>query len=290
MEPNDIVPDAGDIGGAGQLVSTTLADARHARVELLLSSGGPVSWRFRPSVASLLWVRSGLREGCLDVHGRGARAHVSATKSLFFYPAQARFDGEFVVDPVCDYSVVFLDPESTTAPGIRLPVEPMLGFAHEPLVRGLRDLREEAEREDGLFDLYAEGWATLAMAHLVRLAGRAPDGRSDRGSGLPVASLRRVEEHVRSRLAERLTVDELADAAGFSRRHFTRAFRRSVGLSPLSFVRDMRIEEAKRRLETGGWSIASIAVELGFGHPQHFSTAFRLATGLAPSEYRRHFR
>jgi AraC family transcriptional regulator len=90
-------------------------------------------------------------------------------------------------------------------------------------------------------------------------------------------------------LAERLTVDELADAAGFSRRHFTRAFRRSVGQSPSSFVRDMRIEEAKRRLETGDQSITSIAVEFGFGHVQHFSTAFRLATGVAPSEYRRHF-
>ena len=75
--------------------------------------------------------------------------------------------------------------------------------------------------------------------------------------------------------------------ARFSRRHFTRAFKQSVGQTPLRYVHEMRINEAKRLLAAGKQSITLIAVDSGFSHVQHFSTAFRLATGATLSEYRR---
>jgi AraC family transcriptional regulator len=286
--PNSVVPRAGYRSVGGQLVGATVAGARHARVELLRrSSGGVIPWQFRQPAATLFWFRSGFRRFRLDIDGRGIEAGMSAANTLCYFPAQVPIDGEFVVDPLCDYAVVFLDPELATARGMPAPDRPFVGFTHERLICGLRDLTREAARPDSVFELYAEGWALSSMAHLVRLTGGLAGNASDRGTGLPAASLRRVEDYVRSRLSERLTVDVLADVAGFSRRHFARAFKQSVGQTPLRYVHEMRINAAKRRLAAGERSITSIAADSGFSHSQHFSTAFRLATGATPSDYRR---
>jgi len=86
----------------------------------------------------------------------------------------------------------------------------------------------------------------------------------------------------------KVTIDELAGIAGFSQRHFIRAFQRSVGQTPLRYVRTLRLEEATRRIAQGESSITSIAIECGFSHVQHLSNSFRQATGMSPSQYRRH--
>src|ERR1700754_3733454 len=106
MTPNDVVAPAGYRCVGGQLVSATVAGARHTRVELLRrSSGGVIPWRFRQPAAALFWFRSGFRRFRLDIDGRSIEAGVSAGSALCFFLAQVPVDGEFVVDPLCDYAV-----------------------------------------------------------------------------------------------------------------------------------------------------------------------------------------
>jgi AraC family transcriptional regulator len=223
----------------------------------------------------------------LDIDGRRFGADASAASGLCYFPAHARIDGEFVVDHLSGYTAVFFDSGLMSDHGLRAPEQSMIGFGHGPLTRGLLELATQAPRPDAAFSLYVEGWALQSLAHLVRLAGQRPvPGTTGRVKGLPTASLRRVEERVRSRLAEPITVDELAEVAGFSRRHFLRAFKQSIGQTPLRYVQDLRLDEAKRQLIAGKRSITAIAIDCGFSHVQHFSTAFRKATGLSPTQYR----
>jgi AraC-like DNA-binding protein len=105
--------------------------------------------------------------------------------------------------------------------------------------------------------------------------------------GLSAASLRGVQDYIHSNLPATITLVELSRVAGLSRRHFLRAFRESVGDTPLGYVRTLRIEEAKRRLSQGSQSITEVALDCGFSHAQHFATAFRRATGLTPSAFHR---
>ncbi len=86
---------------------------------------------------------------------------------------------------------------------------------------------------------------------------------------------------------ESWTVVRLARHANVGRAAFARRFRDAVGTSPLSYVREHRLDLAERALITEpDTTIAAIARRGGYASPFSFSTAFRRYRGLAPSETR----
>lgn len=92
---------------------------------------------------------------------------------------------------------------------------------------------------------------------------------------------------VREHLDERLTVDTLADRAGMSARHFTRAFIAETGTTPSKAVERLRIEAAKTRVQAGGESIEQVARTTGFRDPERMRRAFIRAFGQPPQAVRR---
>ncbi|MEA5366978.1 helix-turn-helix transcriptional regulator [Amycolatopsis sp., V23-08] len=91
---------------------------------------------------------------------------------------------------------------------------------------------------------------------------------------------------MRDRLGERLTIDDLARAAMFSKFHFTRVFLRTTGLSPGRFLSAMRLAEAKRLLTTTTISVADISHQVGYNSVGTFSARFSGSVGVSPSGYR----
>jgi AraC-like DNA-binding protein len=94
---------------------------------------------------------------------------------------------------------------------------------------------------------------------------------------------------MRDNLGDRLTVDDLARAAMFSKFHFTRVFLRSTGLSPGRFLSALRLAEAKRLLATTTISVADVSHQVGYNSVGTFSSRFSGSVGVSPSGYR-HFR
>ncbi len=82
---------------------------------------------------------------------------------------------------------------------------------------------------------------------------------------------------------------ELAEAVLLTERTLLRRFRASVGRTPVQYLQAVRIERAKRLLETGGESAGEIAAMVGYADATAFFKAFRELTGLTPGEYRRRF-
>nr|WP_244443271.1 AraC family transcriptional regulator [Bradyrhizobium sp. Ai1a-2] len=246
-----------------------------------------MEWHFRQPEVTLFWFRGGAEDLQGTVDGRNGGFRFNRHLNLALFPACTEIQGEWLVGPSLDYVVVFLDPGFVRT---RLKADidrPLIGFAHEPLTRGLGELCQEAVAPDNVFDLFAEGWSTQALAHLARVTRLAhQEGRTSRG-GLPARTLRHVEEYIRSRLAEPISLGDLCGVAGLSKRHFLRAFQESVGTSPHRHVLNLRIEEAKRRLAGSDEDLTTIAFASGFSHSQHFSTTFRRATGMTPSAFRR---
>ncbi len=91
-------------------------------------------------------------------------------------------------------------------------------------------------------------------------------------------------------LDERLRVDELARAAHMSRRSFIRAFKDSTGTTPATWVRERRVEEARRLLEMTELPVDTVAAQCGFASPITMRQNFAAAYATTPSEYRRRFR
>ncbi len=90
-----------------------------------------------------------------------------------------------------------------------------------------------------------------------------------------------------SRLGERITLQDVADAVHASPFHFARAFRQHAGVPVHRYLTQLRLRSALERLAEGADDLAALAAELGFASHSHFADAFRREFGLAPSAARR---
>lgn len=86
-----------------------------------------------------------------------------------------------------------------------------------------------------------------------------------------------------------LTVDRLAHHAGMSPRNFSRTFKQEMGMSPAQFVTRVRVEEARRQLESGAESLKQVAARCGFADEQNLRRIFHRLLGISPMEYRDRF-
>jgi AraC-like DNA-binding protein len=100
------------------------------------------------------------------------------------------------------------------------------------------------------------------------------------------ARMLRVREHVTAHLAGSLRLGELAEVAGMSPFHFAHQFKKSTGLPPAQFVREQRIEAARRLLLTTSMPLRAIAPRTGFADEHELSRVFRRLTGSTPSAIR----
>ncbi|USI73448.1 GlxA family transcriptional regulator [Sphingomonas morindae] len=94
---------------------------------------------------------------------------------------------------------------------------------------------------------------------------------------------------IRANLDKDLSVPLLAGAAHMSPRNFARVYQRETGLSPARAVELMRIEAARRLLETAGDPIQRIAHRTGFGDDERMRRAFVKTLGVSPNAYRARF-
>lgn len=89
------------------------------------------------------------------------------------------------------------------------------------------------------------------------------------------------------RLGEKITLQQIADAACMSRFHFARLFRMSTGYSPMEFLLHARLEQAKVMLRDGVMPISDVAATMGFADQSHLTRHFRRAVGMTPLQYAR---
>ena len=92
--------------------------------------------------------------------------------------------------------------------------------------------------------------------------------------------------YVRSHLNEPLDGDSVAEACGVSRKTLCTRFKVETGETFAAYVRRVRIERARRLLDTSEFDISRIAYQTGFSSQSHFQTAFKEATGYTPREWR----
>ena len=92
--------------------------------------------------------------------------------------------------------------------------------------------------------------------------------------------------YVRSHLAQQLDGESVANALGLSRKTLCTRFKNETGETFAAYVRRLRVERARRLLDTTDYEIAQIAYQTGFSSQSHLQTAFKSATGLTPREWR----
>ncbi|HEY4401667.1 MAG TPA: AraC family transcriptional regulator [Acidimicrobiia bacterium] len=101
--------------------------------------------------------------------------------------------------------------------------------------------------------------------------------------------LLRAKDLADARYSEALGVDDLARAAGFSRAHFSREFRRAFGESPHTYLLTRRLERAAALLRNTDHSVARICFDVGLQSVGSFTTTFTRTYGTSPTAYRASF-
>jgi transcriptional regulator GlxA family with amidase domain len=98
-----------------------------------------------------------------------------------------------------------------------------------------------------------------------------------------------VQAWLPDHIHEDLDVGVLARRAAMSPRSFARVFRRETGTTPAAYVEALRVEAARRLLETTDLTIAGIAAAVGIRHAETLHRAFRRRMATTPQQYRDHF-
>ena len=109
---------------------------------------------------------------------------------------------------------------------------------------------------------------------------------SGRHRMLAPKQVRRAREFMESRLQESLSLQEVADHAGVSTRSLSRAFQLQYGMSPLQWLRTLRLDRIRSDLRSAssGASVSEVAMRWGWSHLGRFAAAYRQRFGEAPHE------
>lgn len=105
----------------------------------------------------------------------------------------------------------------------------------------------------------------------------------------PARHLLRARDLADAHFAEPLGVDEMAAAAGLSRAHFSREFRRAFSVSPHAYLLRRRLERAAALLRNTDNSVAEVCLAVGLQGIGSFTTSFKRAFGKTPTQYRASF-
>lgn len=122
---------------------------------------------------------------------------------------------------------------------------------------------------------------------VVGLAGVMRPYEGAAVSGSVSARLGPALKEVLRRYGERITVPHLASLCNLSVSQFQRDFSRCFHRSPSQYILEIRLQMARRRLETGDDAVGVVALECGFFDQAHFTRAFTKAHGISPNRYRK---
>ena len=185
-----------------------------------------------------------------------------------------------------------LDPEFVRNAALEAHLSPDFEFtetyaAEDPLLRQLGlALLAESQNETSEGRLYVDSLIHTLIFHLLKHYTTAGQKIASIAGGLPGYKLNRVKEFIHENLHEDLGLAEIAAAAGLSRFHFARAFRKSTGQTPQQYLTEQRIEHAKKLLAASDMPLVEISMQAGFKNQSHFTTLFRRLTTYTPKGWR----
>jgi AraC family transcriptional regulator len=175
----------------------------------------------------------------------------------------------------------------------QLVLKEQAGF-HDPLLTQIaRTLWNELRDGAPTGKLFAESATQMLTLQLLRHYsswGKDISALESTSHRLTPQQLQKVIAYIQDHSSEDLTLDVLAQQAGFSPYHFARLFRQTTGETPHQRVLRERLQHAQRLLQSTSLPLAQVAVETGFADQSYLTRVFKQALRVTPSAYRRECR
>lgn len=100
------------------------------------------------------------------------------------------------------------------------------------------------------------------------------------------AEVLKAQEYIEANFQDKITVDELCDMFGVGRRTFERRFKKATSNTIVEYVQRVKIEAAKKNLETGRKTVNEVMYDAGYTDAKAFRDVFKKITGVSPIDYR----
>jgi AraC-like DNA-binding protein len=232
-------------------------------------------------------IRGAAKSGENYLDGRKVEFRPRPDGSLVYIPPGCRWSGWDEGDAEGCYLMITVAREffanlSTRLTGVGA-LRPELGFRDLPIQCLARQIAGEISHDDSIRDLIVEGHLAAIFGLLQRRSRTS--GRVSKG-GLSPGVLKRVIERIDTHIDRPPSVRALAQEAGVTYEHFSRAFKQSQGSTPYGFYNQRRLERASDLLRTTTMTVTEVAITCGYSSGSHLSTRFRRETGFSPAEYR----
>ncbi|MCR1951983.1 AraC family transcriptional regulator [Clostridium sp. DSM 100503] len=154
----------------------------------------------------------------------------------------------------------------------------------ELILSHFNQLINEIENKEFNYEHVCKSILTLFITHIIRSTASLQFIEESQDK-LNLECIK-IKNYIDSHYAQNITLDFLSDLSYMNKYHLVHTFTKQIGISPINYVINKRIQEAKNLLATTGYSIRDIASIVGFGNSSYFSQMFKKVTGISPKSYR----
>lgn len=148
----------------------------------------------------------------------------------------------------------------------------------------LKALLNEVTEENLNYDIVCRNLLDILIINIVRKTNYAFSVGSNKKMNKQCASIKR---YIDMNYTENITLDSLAEMTHMNKYYMVHAFQKYMGISPISYLINIRIDESKNLLKNTNHSLLEISNIIGFSSQSYFSQSFRKNTGMSPNNYRK---
>lgn len=201
----------------------------------------------------------------------GGEVLVSEADCITYVPAGTAYRSQILESG--HMTVAHFEVSGSGAPAAPMVFKPQNPQAFSSLFAALEEAYTGETGDYFCMALFYEILGTMEKEAAARLSGASRRMEAARGY---------IERSYGSR---ELSVKLLAQMSGISEVYFRKEFRQHFGMTPLTFIRRVRLRNAKTLLKTGYYSVTETAEKCGFDSLSYFCSEFHRATGTTPGEY-----
>lgn len=206
------------------------------------------------------------------VYRSNGKKFLSDAAHLLILPKGCTYDWHCTKAGRC--CIIEFESESTYAEPISLPIQ-----NSDRMLKVFKELEYKRNLKTGTVHL--ESIRDVYSILLILL-------QTETDRYLPTEKKKKIAdsiEFISQNFHKKITNDQLARIAGLSTVYFRKLFTCTVGVSPITYVHNLRIEKAKEILKSDYGNLSDIALSLGYSSLYDFSRAFKKHTGISPSKY-----
>ncbi|NBK99831.1 MAG: AraC family transcriptional regulator [Erysipelotrichia bacterium] len=156
-------------------------------------------------------------------------------------------------------------------------------YKHEILFY-LRTLVEEIKNEDENYEAITQNLLEILILNILR---RTKKKIQIKATKKVTKECRFIEQYINDHFAEDITLQKLSELTYLNKYYIVHVFKKYKGLSPINYLIERRMEEAKNLLETTNYSVSKISDIIGFSSQSYFSQTFKKEMDMTPNQFRK---